>query len=626
MPIISLNNIEKAFGGHVVLSGVSFGIEPGDRIGLIGVNGSGKTTILRIISGALQPDRGSIARARNIRIGHLTQEPNFSDEHSLHQAVITAFDDLIGIEKRIKQLEANLSGPEVVREYAQLHEQFERGGGYTYRKRAEEVLNGLGFRAEVFDRPVSGFSGGEKSRAALARLLLSKPDVLLLDEATNHLDIESTEWLEAFLGRYPGAFVLTSHDRYFLDRVAGRIIELDDRKVQAHKGNYSAYLIQKEEKLKRLTREYTAQQEYIAKQEEFIRRNFAAQRAQQSHDREKRLARLERIEKPRLHQKDVKLEFQPNSRGGELVLRAERLAKSYDGLELFRNLTFEVTRGERIGLGGPNGAGKSTLLKLILGQEQPAAGICRVGHNIDIGYYSQQRIDVKPDNDILHEMWSVRPTADSTPLRSYLGRFLFSGDEVFKRVGDLSGGEQARVALAKLILCGANLLLLDEPTNHLDIPSRTALEDALLDFEGTVLLVTHDRYLLNKVARKVLAIGYGTAKLYNAHYTHCEEQIHRQFHPPRPEPARPAPAKPAPAPATDGKSRNRYRPGISLEGLEKSIMQFETELEDVEWQLGDPEIYRYPEKLKRLKKQHADVKAKLEQLNAEWNDYVEKLF
>jgi len=621
MALVSLNSIRKAFGANVVLDGITFQIEATDRIGLIGSNGSGKTTLLRVIAGSAAPDAGAVKRARSARTELLAQEPDLHDEHCVHEAALAAFKHLISIEKRLKVLEANLSTPEAVGEHAHLLEEYERGGGYTFRRRTDEVLEGLSFRREMFERPVNALSGGEKSRVALARLLLTAPEVLLLDEATNHLDIEGTEWLESFLGSYPGAVVFTSHDRYFLDRAATRIIEIGNAKVQCYKGNYSAYVEQKQERLKRQTREYEQQQEFIAKEKDYIRRNIAAQNVAQARGRRKRLERLERVERPNLQPDSVRLEFQPVVRSGERVLLVEDLGKNYGKHELFGGLSFEMQRGDRVGIVGPNGAGKTTLLKLILGIDEATSGRCTLGHKVQPGYYSQQRSDLDPDADIMDQMWSVRPTADATALRGYLGRFLFSGDNVFKRVGDLSGGEQARVALARLILAGSNLLVLDEPTNHLDIESRSALERALLGFDGTILLVTHDRFLLNRVARKVLAIGYGTAKLYNSRYADCEEKIRAQFHPPTSRSEPETRRKPRPRPKS---SRKRKRIAKSLNELERLIIKQEEELSHNEWRLADPQLFRYPAKAKKLKDEHAAIRKRLDELNAEWEVLVDE--
>ena len=629
MAIVSLQDVSKAFGAQVVLETVGFQIEEDDKIGLIGANGTGKSTVMRILAGEIEPDTGAVHRKKGISVGHVHQDPDLSAHNTLHNFVGTAFDDLQDVHRQMQSVEADLhqtpSGAEhnrLAHRLAELHDLFELRGGYSYTNRIDEVLLGLGFPETSFERTVDKLSGGERTRAAIAQAILCEPDLLLLDEPTNHLDLDATRWLELFLQRYRKAVVVVSHDRYFLDNVAKKTVEVENARTQVFKGNFSRYDEQKQEQMKAGRREFEKQRAFIAKEEEFIRRNMAGQRTKEAQGRRKRLERLERIEKPQETEKTIGLGFQPEVRGGNQVLRLRELSKRFDDLTLFEDLTLDLLRGERLGVIGPSGSGKTTLVRVIMGEDEPSGGEARLGHNIIAGYLAQHRIDLDPDAAIIDEMFRARPRAELSALRSYLGRFLFSGDDIEKRIGSLSGGEQTRVALAKLILSNANFLILDEPTNHLDIPSRAVLEQALNSYEGTVMIVSHDRYLLKNVATQILQIAGGSARKFPGSYKVYEARMATEE------------ALAKAATKTSRKKTQAAQPKrkritasavrkMSVPEVEKNIIKLEAELESLTSQLDDPFIYEHPAKAKTIQKSYRKARAELDRLNAAWEGMVE---
>ena len=516
MSLVRLDQVTKSYDPDLILDEVSLSVEHGDRIGLIGKNGTGKTTLIEIIAGLIEDFKGSIGYAKRLQIGYLSQEPDLEADCSLRQEMLKVFEERRDLEDEMLLLSERMAeDPDLLDRYARLQEQHERMGGYDYEYQTNRTLGGLGFRDSDFNLRVGVLSGGQKSRAALAKLLLEDPDLLLLDEPTNHLDIKAIEWLENFLNtEYQGAVILVSHDRYFLDRVARRIVELRNHKLKEYPGNYTKYLeIRQTEKIAQ-EREYKKQQRYIAHEADFIRRNMAGQRTREAQGRQKLLDRLERVEKPEATEKTIKLRFTPDVRGGNDILQCQGLGKRYGDKQIFEDVNLEVYRQDVVGIIGPNGVGKTTLFRMILGNELPTSGELKIGHNLHFGYYDQELAGLNRDNTIIDEIWALRPTQKQGEIRSFLGRFLFSDDEVFKWIGDLSGGEQSRVMLAKLLLENANVLLLDEPTNHLDIPSREVLEEALAEYPATIFMISHDRYFLNKFVTKLLVFENGTAKLF----------------------------------------------------------------------------------------------------------------
>jgi len=520
MSILTTHQLDKYFGGQDIFSQLTLSIEHGARIALIGPNGAGKTTLLRILADLEQPTGGTVHTAKKLSIGYLEQHPSLiSDERTLWELALSAFAWLRRQETELRAMEATLaqetSGEahaRLLKQYGEAQTQFELNGGYTYEQTCREVLTGLGFSADEYQTPLAILSGGQQSRAQLGRLLLERPGLLLLDEPTNHLDLDSVEWLEGYLQNWSGAVVMVAHDRYFLDKVATDIWELAFGRVETYRGNFSQYLIQRAERFDRRMKEYLAQQEFIEKEEEFIQRNLAGQRTKEAQGRRKRLERLPRLARPR-RPKTLNIPIDPVLRSGDLVLATHDLTVGYPGAApLFTFSDLEIRRGQRVALLGPNGAGKTTFLKTVLDQVPPQAGAIRFGAGVQVEYFAQTQADLNLEATILDELLSV----ENLPLgeaRNYLGRFLFSGDDVFKPIKALSGGERSRVALAKLVLTGANFFVLDEPTNHLDIAAQENLEQVLKQFGGTILLVSHDRYFVDALATHVWALEPDTGQV-----------------------------------------------------------------------------------------------------------------
>ncbi len=520
MPLISIQKIAKAYGAQDVFENISCALPHQSRVALVGPNGIGKTTLLRVIAGMEKPDHGIVQRARNLRIGYLPQETSRSWanhvnlELTVWQLGLEAFAVLREQESELAQLEEMMAdssrAEEAMARYGPLQEDFERAGGYIYPARIRRVLNGLGFKPAQYDHSLTQLSGGERTRAFLASLLLENPALLILDEPTNHLDIESIQWLEGWLNDWSGTAIIVSHDRYFLDRTAQIIWEISPRGMATYRGNYTAYVRQREEKQRFQLKEYEAQQDFIQRERDYIRRNIAGQNTRQAQGRRKRLERMlkdQAIDRPQ-QGRSVRIEFEEMDRSGDRVIETHQLAIGYqDAAEpLFRVPDLVLTRAECVALIGPNGAGKTTFLKTLMGEISPLSGSVQWGANIKIGYFAQAHEGLRPDNTVLEELLSAAPGIRISQARDFLAKYLFTGHNVEKQVGALSGGERGRLALAKLALEGANFLLLDEPTNHLDIPSQEVLQDALEGFPGTILLVSHDRYLVNALATQIWVI------------------------------------------------------------------------------------------------------------------------
>ena len=542
MSVVIVEQLAKSYGPQDLFWDVSCSVARGDRIALVGANGTGKTTLLRLLAGLEEPTSGRVHRAKGLRIGYLPQGASLEGDGSLWQEIMAVFEPLRAMEARLHDLEVQMANPAAAQEaleaYAPLRERFEAQGGYTYQDRARHVLMGLGFPTEEHDLPVAHLSGGQKTRASLARLLLESPDLLLLDEPTNHLDLQAIEWLEGYLNTWEGTVILVAHDRYFMDRVVRKVWELAFGQIEVYGGNYSHYTLQRLERRERLAREYQAQQEMIARQEDFIQRNIAGQLHRQAKGRLKRLERFkeqELLERPREEQ-TISLRFQDPLRSGDKVLWTQDLVVGYEREDpLFHCPDLDLRRGKCVALLGPNGSGKTTLLKTLLGQVAPLAGYARLGASLKIGYFAQVHSDLDPDKTPLDAVLEVKnlPLAEA---RNFLARFLFRGDDVFKRIGSLSGGERSRVALARLVLERANFLLLDEPTNHLDIASQEILESVLDEYAGTILLVTHDRYLVDRLASQLWIINEEERALEVFEGTWAEYQEARTRQNPEPAP------------------------------------------------------------------------------------------
>ncbi|MFC1735004.1 ABC-F family ATP-binding cassette domain-containing protein [Candidatus Hydrogenedentota bacterium] len=528
MPLISLSNIEKRYAGEVIIGGVSLTIEPGDRVGLVGVNGSGKTTLLKLMTGEIESDAGEIHRGKGVRISHLAQHQSRSDTMTALEDVLGALSHLQDMEEGLREIEHALEtdhdNEELMARYGALQEEFEMEGGYGFESRARAALTGLGFTEDEWSRPMTELSGGQKRRVSLAKVLLDDADLLLLDEPENHLDLAATEWLEEFLSACAKSFVIVAHDRRMLNRITNKTVEVENHRTRGYKGNYNAYHELKVKEYEQLTKRARLQDTEIARMERFVERfRYKKRKAAQAQSRLKMLERIERIVIPGISTKRMRLPAQEVIRSGGLVLSISGLSMAYGENKLFTDLSFEVNRGDRVGIFGPNGCGKSTLLKIIAYRIRPASGTVDVGHKVVPGYYDQEQVTLHSDNTVLNEIWSMDREMTQTQVRSFLGRFLFSGDDIEKRAVDLSGGERSRLALAKLVLQEANLLLMDEPTNHLDIASRETIEDALEEFDGTSIIVSHDRELLDHLVNKVIVFSPEGARMHLGTYSECQE-------------------------------------------------------------------------------------------------------
>ncbi len=572
MSLITANNLSKSFGPMDLFSGVSFAIPKGSRLALVGPNGCGKTTLLRILVGLDEPSGGKISRAKAVRIGYLPQEAEFEMDGTVWDACFAVFTDLIARQGELEKLEAEMSAPETrdqaLDRYGPLQHEFERRGGYTFHTRIKQVLTGLGFSSEDFHMPLDHLSGGQRTRAFLARLLLSEPDLLMLDEPTNHLDIAAVEWLEGYLSQWDGAVVIVSHDRYFLDRVANGILEMAFGATEHYSGNYSAYLHTREERWEHRRETFEAEKEKLLKDVEYIKKNISGQNVSQAKGKLRRLSRIvqaieqvgmeavvnqkwietsenvtigtspfgpeeaeRRVRSLRVPVRTLphlRLNLRPAARSGELVLRTSDLRVGYPGRLLFAAPDIVLRRGDCAALIGPNGAGKTTFLKTVLGQLEPLEGEVKLGASLKIGYFAQAHEGLNPENTLVQEIDLVMPHWLPGQIREYLGKYLFSGDDAFKKVAVLSGGERGRLALAKLALQDTNLLLLDEPTNHLDIPSQEVLEAVLDDYGGTILLVTHDRYLIDALGTQIWEIEPDESQLTFFEGTYSQRREERE--------------------------------------------------------------------------------------------------
>ena len=514
MIILACNDISLSYATDVILNKASFSLQQNEKAGLVGVNGAGKSTLFKIITGSLQQDSGEVFISKGLRMGYLDQSSGLESENTIWEEMLTTYSSLISMEQRLKTLEKNISQEKnderiqsMIVEYDALLERFSREGGYEYNSRVRGVLRGLGFDDEQFNLTIQALSGGQKTRLALAKLLLEEPDLLLLDEPTNHLDIGAIEWLEDFLKNYKKAVLIISHDRYFLDAVTTRTIELENCVCTAYIGSYSVYAEKKAVAREIQRKHFEQQQKEIARMEAFIEQQRRWNREKNivaAESRQKAIDRMEKLDAPKKLPDSIKIKFTSSIISGNDVLSVENLSKSFPGKELFRQISFHVKRNEKIFILGPNGCGKSTLLKILAGRVSQSEGGFEYGHKIVLGYYDQELEGLNEENTVLEEVWNDNEKLTHTQIRNALAQFLFTGEDVYKKVGILSGGEKSRVALTKLMLSGANLLFLDEPTNHLDVNSREALEEALLAFDGTLLAVSHDRYFIRKLASRII--------------------------------------------------------------------------------------------------------------------------
>jgi ATP-binding cassette subfamily F protein 3 len=641
--LFRLTDVYKSYGAQDVLRGTSLQVNPGEHVGLVGRNGAGKTTLFRLVTGEESAERGDVVRARGLKLGLLEQHVDFEPGTTVHEAALAAFGELQSIEHEMHQLEHRMAeAPEdleaVLERYSDLQHEFERQGGFEYAARAEAILQGLGFERDSWTTATEILSGGQKNRLGLARLLLAEPDVLLLDEPTNHLDVSAVEWLEEFLASYKSAYVIISHDRYFLDRACTRIVEVELGKAISYKGNYSHFLVEREEQREIQQRAYENQRHLIAKTEDFIRRNLAGQKTKQAKSRRTMLAKLERVEAIRPDAPQGNFQLQKVERAGAYVLTVNEASVGYPGNLLASDINFVLKRGECLGIIGPNGSGKTTFLKTVLGKLPQLAGDVRWGTNVTVGYYAQQLDDLDDRNEIIMELRRVAPSsATAGELRSFLARFLFTGDDVYKHVRDLSGGEKGRLALAKLIYSNVNVLVLDEPTNHLDIPSREALEEALDAYDGTILTISHDRYFLDRVATQILALdGEGAAEHYDGDYTEYHDwkaerrasEATAKAEREKSADAKPAPREQASTASVEAQAPSKRRGGKDAkkkksngrdpQAVEEEIASTERRLASLGEEMATPEVARDPARLARLNQDYRKAEERLRELYEEW--------
>lgn len=642
--ILSCQNISKAFVENQVLKNVSFHIEDHEKAAIVGINGAGKTTLLRIIVGEMTPDDGQVVLARDKTLGYLAQNSTVDTSHTIYEELLSVKADLLRLEEKIRECENNMKHAEgdaledLMKQYTSLTHAFETGGGYLYRSELVGVLKGLGFTEDEFSKPVATLSGGQKTRVALGRLLLQNPDLIILDEPTNHLDMNSIAWLETYLLNYKGAVLIVSHDRYFLDRIAGKVIEIDQSKATTFMGNYSDYAVKKEQLRVAAWNAYMNQQREIKHQEEVIEKlkSFNREKSiKRAESREKMLDKIEVIEKPSEVRTDMKLTLTPRILSGNDVLTVEHLAKSFDSHKLFTDVNFEIKRGEHVAIIGDNGSGKTTLLKILNGLVPADQGTFRLGSNVEIGYYDQEHHVLHSDKTLFEEISDDYPYLNNTQIRNVLAAFLFTGEDVFKRISDLSGGERGRVSLAKLVLSNANFLILDEPTNHLDIMSKEILEDALNGYEGTILYVSHDRYFINRTAHRILDLTEGQFVSYVGNYDYYLEKhdtVMAAIEASTPQSAdadNTAATKAAESEVKlDWKAQKEEQARLrkkenDLKKCEEKIAELEARISEIDTEMSDPAIGTQVAKLQELSKEQTACQEQLEKLYEQWEELAE---
>ena len=642
--ILSCQNISKAFVENQGLKNVSFHIEDHEKAAIVGINGAGKTTLLRIIVGEMTPDDGQVVLAKDKTLGYLAQNSTVDTSHTIYEELLSVKADLLRLEEKIRECENNMKHADgdaledLMKQYTSLTHAFETGGGYLYRSELVGVLKGLGFTEDEFSKPVATLSGGQKTRVALGRLLLQNPDLIILDEPTNHLDMNSIAWLETYLLNYKGAVLIVSHDRYFLDRIAGKVIEIDQSKATTFMGNYSDYAVKKEQLRVAAWNAYMNQQREIKHQEEVIEKlkSFNREKSiKRAESREKMLDKIEVIEKPSEVRTDMKLTLTPRILSGNDVLTVEHLSKSFDSHKLFTDVNFEIKRGEHVAIIGDNGSGKTTLLKILNGLVPADQGTFRLGSNVEIGYYDQEHHVLHSEKTLFEEISDDYPYLNNTQIRNVLAAFLFTGEDVFKRISDLSGGERGRVSLAKLVLSNANFLILDEPTNHLDIMSKEILEDALNGYEGTILYVSHDRYFINRTAHRILDLTEGQFVSYVGNYDYYLEKhdtVMAAIEANAPQNADADSGVAAKAAESevklDWKAQKEEQARLrkkenDLKKCEEKIAELEARISEIDTEMSDPAIGTQVAKLQELTKEQTACQEQLEKLYEQWEELAE---
>ncbi|PWU66535.1 ABC-F family ATP-binding cassette domain-containing protein [Gracilibacillus dipsosauri] len=636
MIYLQVNNLTKRFGAELILSNIKLEIKQNDRIAIVGRNGAGKSTLLNIIAGNLSYDEGEIHKPKDVTLGYLAQHTGLDSTETIWDEMLKIFSHLLKEEKELRSMEQQMGDSDLLADtekYQQLlvsydrkQEAFKQAGGYEYEPEIKAVLNGLDFPESMWDTSIATLSGGQKTRLALGKLLLTKPNVLILDEPTNHLDIQTLTWLEGYLNSYQGAVVIVSHDRYFLDKTVQIVYEISRHESKKYHGNYSKYLKQKAANYERDRKLYEKQQTEIKRMEDFIQKNIVrASTTKRAQSRRKQLEKMEVMDKPLGDEGSAKFSFNVERRSGNDVLKVNDLAFRYNNAEpfTFENLNLELTRGESMALVGPNGVGKSTLLKNIIGELDPDKGTIQLGANVKIGYYDQEQTQLHHEKNVLSELWDDYPLMNEKDIRTILGNFLFSGDDVLRPVSALSGGEKARLALAKLMMEKANLLILDEPTNHLDLDSKEILESALIDYPGTILFVSHDRYFINKLATQVLEMQPQHTTVYLGDYDYYVEkkQEEKELEELKREQSKEIDTKPSTK--SDFKKekelkREQRKKERRIREIEAEMEELETALAALEAQLCLPEVYQDHEKSLQLTTESEELKKQMEKHMEEW--------
>jgi ATP-binding cassette subfamily F protein 3 len=635
MLIAQLSELSKGFGAHDVLDRVHWQIRDGARLALVGRNGAGKTTLFRLLTGELDPDTGNVWRRKGAVIAAMEQEVLITDQRTLRDEAAQGMKHMDELHREYEAVTGRLSELEegdqetkdLLDRYAHLQDRLEREGGYSFEAQVRSVLTGLHFADRDLDRPLAEFSGGQKSRAILARVLLRDPDLLLLDEPTNHLDLEAIEWLEFFLTNYQGAFVLVSHDRMFVNRLARGVAEIRRGHLNHFQGNYDGFLAERERRLEEETKKYELQRAEILRQEDFIRRNIAGQKTKQAQSRRKMLEKLERLEPPEWPTSSIRMQLPDPDRSARIVVEAKDLAKSYDATPVFTGVSFQIFRGQKVGLIGPNGVGKTTLARIMIGEESQSAGTVRIGSAVQVGYAEQEQAKLRGSGSVLDEVWAVTPSATEGEIRGFLGGFLFQGDDVFKPLNALSGGERSRVALAKLVREGANFLILDEPTNHLDIESREVIEAALRAFGGAVLVVSHDRYFLDRVVDHVMELEADGCRIWEGDYSRYAHLKAARSATEAPAPvAKESTAKPGPSKiervqsyeAEKKRKREEERLRRRLKDAEASIDRLEDARQALLLEMAEPEAATDADRLGDLNTSLGKTESEIQKAISEW--------
>ena len=637
MILLQTNDVERRFGADVLFHNINLQIQEHGRTALVGRNGAGKTTLLKMIAGITSPDEGTISKAKDLSIGYLAQDQGLDSQNNIWAELDTVFADLHREEQTIHDLEKQLATLDattdqygrVMEQYDRLQGDFKKRGGFEYESRMRGILTGFGFGEEYYDTPVNALSGGQKTKLALAKILLQAPNLLILDEPTNHLDMNVLAWLEDYLKSYQGALLVVSHDRYFLDHVVKDVYDLDNRTLRHYTGNYTQFVQHKQEWLKAEWKHYDQQQKKIAKLEDFVNRNIVrASTTKRAQARRKQLEKMERLDRPVTDDQSIHFHFHSEKASGNEVLDVDQLKVSYDDQVLAGPLSFAVRKPHRVGIIGPNGIGKSTLLKTILNKIPAVSGSVKFGANLDVGYYDQEQQQLHADKTVLEEVWDDHPEVPEKDIRSLLGSFLFVGDDVYKVVHELSGGEKARLELTKLSFQPINFLILDEPTNHLDIDSREVLESAINEFPGTVLFVSHDRYFINQVATDILDMRKDGIKHYEGDYDDYLATVAKAT---APNPASSAQSSPA---SSQGKQsyqqskdqqRARRKLQRKVDDLEKQMAQLEDQQANIEAEMSKPEVATDIGKLTDLQKELDQLKAQSEEVELDWTAAAEEL-